>query len=209
MLHYLSEDPWPPVYALGLVALAFLVALWLTQQGKYLIRAGIVVAAAVLILAVEHFWVTDNERIEAVVYDLAKAVEASDSQRVLDHLAPNVVVSASDTSPLVNRLNRLTSPLVRHAIAQSLDRSHFDYVRISNLTTNAGQISRQGTAEFKAHAMVGVSTDTGTVYYATPPGGLSWSLGFKETSPKVWKVTRITPINPPPGFQWPFGIPGS
>ena len=207
MVHYLSEDPWPLVCILGLVAVGFVIALWFTQQAKYLIRAGITAGLAVLVLAVEQVWVTDNERIEAVVYDLAKAVEASDSDRVISHLAPDVVVSTGDASPLISRLNSLTSALVRHAIVEALSISRFDFVHVSNLVTSAGQESRLGTAEFKVNAMVSVDTSSGTFNYATPVGGLSWSLGFRETAPKVWKVTRITPINPPQGFQWPLGIP--
>ncbi|HEV3167759.1 MAG TPA: hypothetical protein VGZ22_27390 [Isosphaeraceae bacterium] len=208
MLHFLSEDPRLLLSVLGVACLGFLAALWLTQQGKYLIGVGITVTLALGVLAIEHFWVTDNERIEGVVYDLASAVEASDAARVIDHLAPEATLSASDTSPLVTRLNSLTSPLVREAIRHTLSITKFDYIHISNLSTSAGEQSRRGTAEFKVHAMLSITTSHGTINYMTPTGGLSWSLGFRETSPKVWKVTRITPMNPPPGFQWPFGIPG-
>jgi hypothetical protein len=209
MLHYLSEDPWPLVCLLGLVAMGFLVALWITQQGKYLVRAGVAAGLAASILVVEQLWVTDNERIESVVYDLAQAVEASDSDRVLNHLAPDVVVSAGDTSTLITRLNSLTSPLVRKMIPQTLSMTRFDYVRISKLVTSAGEQSRLGTAEFKVNAKLSITMSQGTFNYATPLGGLSWSLGFRESSRKVWKVTRITPVDPPPEFRWPFGIPSN
>ena len=64
----------------GLLLLAggFAVALGSTQQGKYLIRAMIAAGLAAAVVAVEWAWVTDNERIEQVVYDLRDAVVNSD-----------------------------------------------------------------------------------------------------------------------------------
>jgi ketosteroid isomerase-like protein len=202
MLYYLSEDAWPLAGVLGLVALGFLIALWVTQQGKYLFRAGIALGLAVLVLGIEHFWVTDNERIEAVVKDLRHAVEASDADRVIAHLAPEVSVVGGD-----DRVGRRLSALSHHftvgMIRGVLDDTQFDYVRVSRLTTHAGAQSRLGTAEFRVQAM-GSSSTHPTRNFAT--NGLDWSLGFRETSPGVWKVTRITPVNPPAGFHMPFGI---
>ena len=86
----LSEDPTYLAGGLLLVAGAFVVALNVTQQGKYLIRAGIALALALMVVAIEWFWVTDNERIEQVVYDLRRAVQNSDVEGVLAHMAPNV-----------------------------------------------------------------------------------------------------------------------
>jgi hypothetical protein len=44
VLTYLSEDPWPLARTCGRAAMGFLVAAWMTQQGKDLIRAGLAVA---------------------------------------------------------------------------------------------------------------------------------------------------------------------
>ena len=71
---YLSEDPTYLAGGLLLLAGAFLVALKVTQQGKYLIRAGIALGLGLVVVVVEWLWVTDNERIEQVVYDLRRAV---------------------------------------------------------------------------------------------------------------------------------------
>ena len=38
----------------------------------------------------EWLWVTDSERIEAAVYDLARVVARSDASAVLDRLTPDV-----------------------------------------------------------------------------------------------------------------------
>jgi hypothetical protein len=204
MLHYLSEDPWPLASGFGLVALGFLLAVQMTQQGKYLIRAGIAAGMALLVLGVEYLWVTDNERIEAVVYELGRAAKASDGDLVISHLAPEVVVATGDN--LEGRvLSRFDSRVVVASIREQLQNARFDTLNISKLHTNAGSQTRRGTAEFVVFA-------TGTyasrnARFATPVKGMEWSLGFRETSPKVWKVTRITPVNPPPMFRSPIGFP--
>ena len=82
-MYYLSEDPWPLAGFLGLVGLGFLVPLWLTQQGKYLIRALVAFGLALLVIGIERVWVTDNERIEAVVSELASGVANRDADRAL------------------------------------------------------------------------------------------------------------------------------
>src|SRR5438270_9400386 len=95
-MRYLVEDPSYLLMALGLVALGFLIALKVTQQGKYLVRAGVVAAIAAAIFGFEQYWVTDAERVEAVVYDLARAVEASDVDRIKSHLDDRVTVGMRD-----------------------------------------------------------------------------------------------------------------
>ena len=51
-----------------------------------------------MVVAVEWFWVTDNERIEQVVYDLRQAVLNSDVEGVLSQMAPNVQYLQGDTA---------------------------------------------------------------------------------------------------------------
>jgi hypothetical protein len=187
-MQYLSEDPWPLAGALGLVALGFLIALLITQQGKHLVRAGIALGLALAVIVLEHVWVTDNERIETVVYDLARAVAASDPGVVEAHLAPDFESPAG---------------AVRRAVIRaSLPNLKFDFVRVSKLSVNAGAQSRLGTAEFTVHAS-GMATVPlfGAHAFATPASGTDWSLGFREAAPGQWQVTRITPTRLPQGLS--------
>ena len=95
---YLSEDPTYLAGALSLVAGALLITLNITKQGKYLVAAGIAFGLALAVLLIEWMWVTDNERIEMVVYDVRKAVLNSDAEAVIAHLAPDVSYSQDGTS---------------------------------------------------------------------------------------------------------------
>jgi hypothetical protein len=184
---YLSEDPTYLTAGFLLLAGAFLVALKATQQGKYLVRAGIALGLALAVLAIEWLWVTDNERIEQVVYDLRLAVLNSDAEGVLVHLAPNVQYLQGDVV--------LSPETTRALIRARLGHTRFEFVRISDLHTSAMQQARRGTAEFRVFTRGSVSSSTGHLEAGTRV--TSWSLGFQETGPGVWKVNRISSLSIP------------
>jgi hypothetical protein len=186
---YLSEDPTVLTGACLVLAGAFLVALKVTQQGKYLIYGGALLGLALVVVVVEWLWVTDSERIEQVVYGLRRAVLESDVDGVLTLMAPHVQYSRGDLT--------LSEEATRSLIQANLSKSRFDFLRISGLQTSASSQARRGRAEFRVFAR-------GTVNTALVPveGGTAttdWSLGFQETEPGVWKVCRITPLAVPYG----------
>ncbi len=183
----LAEDASYLLIGLGVAALACLAALKITQQGKFLIWAlGLVVLAGV-VFGIEHFWVTDAERVEAVVYDMADAVEHSDIDRIRLHFDEKVTIGSG---------TRTRDGLIPLAFVFSrLKNCHFDFVKITRLTTSVGSQTRMGKAEFKATAS-GTYQESGNEY---PIGslGTEWALSFRETAPQVWKVTRIQAIKIP------------
>jgi hypothetical protein len=195
---YLSEDPRLLAGGLLLLAGAFVVALRVTQQGKYLIRALVAAGLALAVVVIEWLWVTDNERIEQVVYDLRRAVLNSDAEGVLAHMAPNVQFLQGETA--------LGGEATRALIRANLSHTHFDFIRIGNLETTAGRQSRRGTASFQVLAKGTLDTSLATMTIGT--ANSVWSLGFQETDPGVWKVNRITPVQIPNGaLAMPGGAP--
>src|SRR5579859_5295919 len=130
MFHYLSEDPWPLVMVLGLIAFAFLVTALLSHQGKYLTSAGITLSIALILIVIEQLWVTDNERIEAIVYDLGRAAQASDADRVISYLAPEAGVAMGD-DVRGRQFGSMNHLLTVHGIRETLRRIRFDFVHIS------------------------------------------------------------------------------
>jgi len=197
---YLLEDPTFLVGGLLLLAGVSLVALRITQQGKYLVRAGIALGLALAVVAVEWIWVTDNERIEEVIYDLRRAVLASDAEGVLAHLAPNVQYLRGNTA--------LSEEATRALIRLNLSNFHFDFLRISDLHTSVMHQARRGTAEFRVFARGAQSSLSGVVDMGS--GITAWSLGFEEMKPGEWKVNRISPISIPRGIlAFPNELPKS
>jgi len=186
---YLSEDPTFLAGGLLLLAGAFLFALKVTQQGKYAISAGVALVLAGAVVLIEWVWVTDNERIEQVVYDLGRAVQSSDADRVLAHLMPTVQYKHGETA--------LNEDMTRAMIRSNLSNARFNFVRISDLQTSAGQQSRRGLADFRVISSGSLNTSHGMMDART--NVTAWQLGFQETEPGVWKVNRITSVSMPQG----------
>jgi ketosteroid isomerase-like protein len=184
---WLSDDPTWLAGGFALAAVACFLALKSTQQGKFLIWGLTALAGAGLVLVVEHFWVTDEERIEAVVYDLRAALLANDVDGMLARMTPEV--------QYVQEGQTLSGPATRGLIQASMAGSKFEIVRIHNLQTSAGRQTRRGKAEFKVFVQGSVQGPFGLGGAGT--ANTTWSLGFEETKPGVWMVNRITPISLP------------
>jgi len=180
-----SDDPTLPVGVLLLVAAGCFVLLRARQEGKYLVWGLAALGLAALTAGVEWLWVTDEERIERVVYDLRDSLLASDADGVLAHLTPDVqYVHSGESMPAI-----ATRTLIKTSVANS----QFDIVRLRGLQASAGRQTRRGKAEFKVFVR---GTVTGP-FGGSGAADTSWSLGFQETKPGVWKVNRITPVSLP------------
>jgi len=192
-MEFLSEDPTYLVSGLGVVAAGSLIALRVTQRGKFLIAAVVALALALAVLLIERAWVTQAERIAMVVEDLRRAVEASDVEGVIRHMTPDVEYVQGDRT--------VGSTFTRAFIRATVEKSGLEFVHVSRLTTAAFPESRRGTAEFRVLAKGSLKTPVGSANIGS--AGSEWSLGFQETSPDVWKVNRITPIRVPGGMITP------
>ncbi len=192
---HLSEDPTYLAGGLLLLGAAFVIALKATQQGKYLIGAATTLVLAVLVVIVEWVWVTENERIEKVVYEVRAAVLKSDADGVLAHLAPNVMYQQGDTA--------IMSDATRELIRKNVSDVRLEFARITELRTSVGQQTRRGIAEFR------IFTRGGLKSWSQVSDGVTtmtaWSLGFQETEPGVWKIYRISPVSIPSGV---LALPG-
>ncbi|WP_422928069.1 hypothetical protein [Singulisphaera sp. PoT] len=197
-MELLTEDATYLAGGLGILGAIFLIVLKVTQQGRYLIRALIALGLAAIVLGVEWLWVTDNERIEQVVYDLRRAVVASDSAAVITHLTPNVEYSQSGQS--------LSGDAVRKFITEQLQRAQFDFMRISQLETHAGSQSGRGSAVFRVTSSGSYRADFMPVAMNFGGANLDFSLGFQQEKSGVWKVDRISLTRGPREMPMPGGI---
>ena len=188
-MEFLSEDPTYLAGGLAVLAGAFLIALKITQQGKFLVWAVAALGAALMVLLVEWLWVTDNERIEQTVYGLARAVAASDVPRTMTYLDGDVRYVRGTLS--------MPASLTRKMIEDRVANARFDFLRVSHLRANAGGQSRRGTAEFRILCSGSIDWAGNALNFGSTNS--AWSLGLRETSPGVWKVNRITPVEVPRG----------
>ena len=90
---YLSEDPTLLAGGLLLLAGGLRVALRVNAAGQVPGPRHDCPGLAAAVVVVEWMWVTDNERIEQVVYGLRQAAVNSDVDGLLSHMAPDVRIS--------------------------------------------------------------------------------------------------------------------
>jgi hypothetical protein len=188
VIHYVAEDPWPVFFVCLCTALGALVALRGTQQGRFLVIACSALLVGALFWIVEYVWVTDAERVEQVVYDLAEAVKKADAPTVLAKLTPECTFSRGE-------VKQAEGKLLENLISRALSTTRFDSLTISKLRTNVGKQTRLGQANFRVFA-------SGTTEFALVPTPFAatlteWSLGLEETSQGVWKINRITATRVP------------
>lgn len=87
-MSWLFEDPTMIIVAGVIIEAVLAAALFVTGRGKLLLyMAGVLAVTGGLVL-VERLVVTDRERIEAVIDDLADAIETNDGDRVVAHISP-------------------------------------------------------------------------------------------------------------------------
>lgn len=205
-MRYLIEDPWPLMTVCGVVAAACLIALKVTQQGKFLIAAAVAAVLAGLAWTVDALVVTDAERVESVVYRMAEAV-----RKVHPGPAPDADAGTApaepDVGPVFELLTRdvtlesgeraLPSLLSRTLIQSELKNTKFDFVNVSQVEVQVAPQSRTAQARFRVHA--GGTTERGSVRFnfLTDGQGTDWEFGLRETEPQTWKIMRITAIRLP------------
>lgn len=210
---WLSEDPWPLGVTFGVVAAACLIALKVTQQGKYLIAAGVAALLAVGVVLIESAWVTENERIEAVILELGRAVARMDADGALALMTPDVTLA----QPGVTLGGRQAKAIRRVLPGMDLDAANparavlrgairsarFDTLSITRLRAHAGRQSGMGRAEFRVFA-IGSIEDGGTRFnFATDPNGTDWTAGLRRDDDGRWLIESITAVRIPRGWRIP------
>jgi hypothetical protein len=141
---WFTETPWPPIVILSVIA-AVCYGLWHTG-GRSIFFS---VAVGCLLLAVgvyvgEKMIVTDAEKVEALVYELADAVEADDAEKALAHISHNaeaergLVKTGIDLIDVEGNL-RITDLQVELFSENSRARSHFRANGTERLAPTGGQ----------------------------------------------------------------------
>lgn len=170
---WFTETPWPPIVACTIAAAIFL-GLWMTQgRGVHLAAVLGILAVAGGIYFVEKSVVTETERVEAAVLELADAVERDNVDDALGKISANATAERA----LVTTGLRLID----------VDGN----LRISDMQVNLlGENSRAQT-HFRANGNIryeGQSQHTPT----------RWLLTWQREAGD-WKVIRIERLSPTGG----------
>ena len=178
LTYYVAENPWYLVAILGFVAAGFLLTLRATQEGRYLVRALVAPGptAGPLLIVVDQVWVTEAERVERVIRDLADAVARSDGTATMalmdDHVAFGI------------RSQTLGEELDLPSFAELLGQVQFDFVRVSRLSATAGAQTHRGQAEFKVTASGAIKQGGSLRNFM---GNSEWSIGLRRLPSGAWK----------------------
>ena len=135
---WLTEDPTVVLLAIGVVAVAIIIAILKTGRGLYLTWLGGVVLLALLVIVVERYIVTDREKVEDTLYGAAAALEANDVEAVASYLA-----SAGEALEREVR-SRMRNTEVR--VARIVSDLHIDFSPL--------EIPPKATASFLGHVEV-------------------------------------------------------
>ncbi len=183
---WIAENPWPLAGSCFVLAFGFLIAVRLTQQGKYLMRSGIAAALGATILLIEFVWDTDVERIERVIREVARAVQAGDAETISSYLVPAPYQIDGNI------------PNARAAMMSVGNVFEFKTIKIRSPQITAGRLTGRGKADFYAFAAWEETTRMGeSDFNATPPPGIQFSVGFERTDQNEWKIYRIEIVDAP------------
>jgi hypothetical protein len=80
---WFTETPWPPIMIFSAIAAGLAAALVTTQQGRYALGIVALLIASLVTWLVEQNIVTESERVEQAVYDVAEAFQQRDEDRML------------------------------------------------------------------------------------------------------------------------------
>ena len=167
---WFTEDPWPPVLILGVIAVVFGLAWNATRRGKFLLLAVGTVLLALAVFVGEEMYETESERVEDRVLKLAAAVRRSETETVLTFFA-------ADADNL------------RNQIAGHLGNVKFEDLHISDIRVKLEPGETEAHSDFRANGMA-TWRETFSSNFAT-----RWNLTWLNEG-GTWKVSQIERMDP-------------
>jgi hypothetical protein len=151
----LVENPMPAIVSGLVVAAVLAVILVRTGRGAIFAAMGVVLALTGLAVLVEWLVVTERERVEAVIYGGAAAVEANDHARLKQYLAPEAAQLRNWAGQLFRRLeftsvrlSRLEIRIIRHTSPPTAK------AEVSALVSFQDRLGEAPYRAYPAHGMV-------------------------------------------------------
>lgn len=168
-----AENVWPLIWLIALVELILVIAMVGTGRGRFLLWIGSLALFAVLLVGVEWLWVTDAERIDGAINQVADAVRREDADGILRHLAPQCRFGSYNRDAIGQQAEALFRQV------------EFDRVTISQRKTQVFRLRKQATAEFLAVAR---GKQSGVEFNPYPT---RWILTFIQAEDGLWQVMDI------------------
>jgi hypothetical protein len=156
-------------------ALGLAIAMVATGRGRYLIGIAALGCLALVLVIVEWSWVTDRERVDGIIDDMARAALHEDSATLVGYLAADCRYGSMDRNAIA-------------AFADSIFRQFaIDRVSVSSRKTDVFPVRREARAEFLA-VVRGRQNNVDFSPYPT-----RWILTFVQRD-GGWQVVEIQQI---------------
>jgi ketosteroid isomerase-like protein len=170
-MSWFTENPWPPIVILGLVAIGCL-GVWSSQKrGVWLIGAVGAVAAALGVYFVDRSIVTEGERVAQEIHALADAFTRKDRDRTLAFFSPQAVEW-------------------REQCRTALDLVSFpDGIDIKDVQVTMSNENSRAISHFRANGTVSVR-GVATAHVAS-----RWQVTWQKEAGQ-WKIVEVQRLNP-------------
>lgn len=174
--HLFAEDVWTLIWVIALLALVLLIAMVATRRSRLLIGIVSLAALAVVLLVIERLWVTDRERVDAIIDDIAQSVRQGDTEGIVRHLAPQCHYGSLDREG------------IRRMVDSVFHTFELEKLTISSRKTELFSRRKEATAEFLAVVRAKQAN------LESGPYPTRWTLTFTQTSTGEWQVLEIQQI---------------
>jgi hypothetical protein len=163
---WFTENPWPPIFLLFVVA-GMLVAAWTSQKrGIWLLGALTALVAAAAVYFIERSVVTEAERVEMKVHAVAGAFERKDKDATLAFFS-------------------VQSPEVREMVADALEWVDLpDGVDIKDMSVRMSNENTRAVARFRANGNVSVRK------FAPHHEASRWEVTWQKEAGE-WKIIAV------------------
>jgi len=168
----LTENPWPAMATLSIIALVLMVAWRARRDNRLLVAAGVSVLLVIGAWELDRRIVTERERLAAHVLDLRDAVQAKELARVFGFVSNSeLTLKAMVTSGLA---------LVTFE----------DQIRVTALETTLAADGSRGETRFRANTSMSVAGYGSVGHQPT-----LWSLTWQKEDDQ-WRIVRIRRFHP-------------
>ena len=168
-----AENAWPLVWFIALVDLLLAIAIYATGRGRLLTVIIGLAALAPLLLILERLIVTDRERVDAVVDEMAEAVRAENADRLMSHISPQC------------RYANRGREAIAAAAANVFQLYEIERLTLNGRKTRVASARGEATAEFVAVARGRQGTLDVNIYPTR------WQLTFQRDKSGSWQVVEI------------------
>lgn len=167
---WFTESAWPPIFVcIGLAGLC--VAAWISSgRGRALAAAGGLLVLCPVIYLAERVIVTDAERVEAAVRDIAAAYAERDLDGTLAFVADDAT-------------------LIQDLVRGTMEAYEVRHLRITDVSINMNGSGQQAVSHFRANATV--SSRRGGFGPTHQP--TRWEFTWRREG-DAWKLTHVTPL---------------